>query len=225
LKNKIPIILYWIIALAHLVSIISGNEQLGILTKPLLMIVLGWYFFVATSENRTVSHKLILAGLVFSFSGDVNLMFVNQNEIFFLLGLVSFLITHILYILAFRKDSANDNKPRVLKTKPWIGIPVLLLFALLMYVLFEHIPEEMKIPVVIYSSVITLMVLAAINRHSRVSDYSFFMVLLGAVLFMFSDSIIAINKFYHPFDLANFFIMFLYITAQYLIVKGVLKTD
>lgn len=217
-------IAFWIIGAANMLAQILHIELLNLITKPLLMVVLGAYYFLATKEHRTTAQLLILIGFVFSWSGDVNLMFVKNNENFFLLGLVSFLITHICYILAFRKDSKTGKHPRLLWQKPYTGIPVLLLFAALMYLLFNNIPQEMKIPVVVYASIITLMVLSAINRHDRVSQNSFRLVLTGAALFMISDSLIAINKFYYPFELARFLIMLLYISAQYLIAKGTIQT-
>ena len=50
-------------------------------------------------------------------------------------------------------------------------------------------------------------------------------VFFGAIAFVISDSILAINKFYAPFEKSSFFIMLTYLVAQYLIVVGILKVN
>jgi uncharacterized membrane protein YhhN len=67
------------------------------------------------------------------------------------------------------------------------------------------------------------MLIAAINRYGKVSRLSFILVLAGAVLFVISDSLIALNKFGFPFVFSGVAVMTTYIAAQYLIVTGVLK--
>jgi uncharacterized membrane protein YhhN len=64
------------------------------------------------------------------------------------------------------------------------------------------------------------MLLAAINREKKVNRQSYLLVFAGAVLFVLSDSLIAINRFTQPFELARIAIMSSYITAQYLIAVG-----
>jgi uncharacterized membrane protein YhhN len=45
-------------------------------------------------------------------------------------------------------------------------------------------------------------------------------MMLGALLFVISDSILAINKFYQPFEAAGVLIMLTYGLAQFFIVEG-----
>jgi uncharacterized membrane protein YhhN len=45
----------------------------------------------------------------------------------------------------------------------------------------------------------------------------------GAVLFVLSDSLLAINKFYQPLAFAGTLIMLTYCAAQYFIVMGFIK--
>jgi uncharacterized membrane protein YhhN len=71
--------------------------------------------------------------------------------------------------------------------------------------------------------VLTLMVLNAVFRYGRTSSAGFWFALAGAVLFMISDSLLAINKFMNPLPQASLFIMLTYIAAQYLIVEGILR--
>ena len=78
----------------------------------------------------------------------------------------------------------------------------------------------MRLPVIIYAAVILTMLSGAINRIEKVNRKSYYLVLAGAVLFVISDSSIAINKFSHQFESSGIVIMSTYIVAQYLIVAG-----
>lgn len=217
-----PIIyLYWLVALLHLAGEWLELAPLVIATKPLLMIILGAWYYFATSPARTPTHKMLLAAFAFAWAGDILLM---GSETFFLPGLVAFLITHTLYILAFRKEIISVPGTLLIRKNPLTALPVLLLSAGLLMLLFNAIQPEMKIPVIVYALVITLMVIVAMNRYGKVTAMSFRMVVGGALLFMFSDSLIAVNKFYQSVWHAGFFIMLLYVTGQYLIARGTVKT-
>jgi uncharacterized membrane protein YhhN len=78
----------------------------------------------------------------------------------------------------------------------------------------------MKLPVILYAIIILTMLTAAINRKDKVNKVSFYLVLAGAILFVISDSSIAITKFSHPFKSSVIVIMSTYVVAQYLIVIG-----
>jgi uncharacterized membrane protein YhhN len=67
------------------------------------------------------------------------------------------------------------------------------------------------------------MLAGAINRIDKVKKKSFWLVLAGAILFVISDSAIAINKFSYHFEYSGIVIMSAYIVAQYLIVTGYIE--
>lgn len=82
---------------------------------------------------------------------------------------------------------------------------------------------EMKIPVMVYASVIVVMTITALLRYGYTSIQSFSLVFGGAIMFMISDSLLAVNKFLNPFAYAGFWIMATYCLAQFLIVKGIIN--
>ena len=81
----------------------------------------------------------------------------------------------------------------------------------------------MMIPVIIYTVVILAMLTGAINRLKKVIALSYWLVLSGAILFLISDSALAINKFGHPFPGSSVLIMTTYLLAQYLIITGYIR--
>ena len=93
----------------------------------------------------------------------------------------------------------------------------------MLHILFPGL-GTMKLPVVVYTIIILLMLMAAFNRKNIVRQNSFLLVFFGAALFVISDSCIAVNLFYKLFELARFVIMLTYITAQFLIVYGIIKS-
>ena len=233
--------LYFIIAALEVYSEATQNETLRFFTKPLLMIVLLAFYAQSVAGNWSKLHKFMATSLMFSWLGDVALMFVPKsvedlslmgipkNPNFFLVGLAGFLVAHMLYAIAFSDVSSKTAVP-LLKRKFWVAIPLVLYMVALLYKLVPAISNNPLTkpflgPVLIYSLAIATMVAFALNRFGRVNDKSFALVFGGALLFMLSDSIIAINKFLSPFETAGIFIMVLYIAGQYFIAKGTLQQD
>jgi len=75
----------------------------------------------------------------------------------------------------------------------------------------------------VYSTFIIVMLAGAINRIEKVNHTSYYLVLTGAILFVLSDSAIAVNKFSYNFPYSGTVIMSTYVIAQYLIVTGYIK--
>lgn len=218
-KNTTLVLLYLIISLINLWAGYSHNNTLAFYSKPLLMPILALWFYFQTKDNPSTFRQLILIALFFSWGGDTLLMFVeSKGEHFFLFGLVSFLLTHVLYTTAFFKTVSWKNG--FLWKNKWIIIPFMIFFLGFQNYLLPDVEEAMQIPVAVYGSVIILMVLAALNWNTFLEKKAFQLVFLGALLFMFSDSIIALNKFKSAVPQAHIWIMSLYLLGQYLIVRG-----
>jgi len=147
------------------------------------------------------------------------LMFVSSHgEHFFLMGLGSFLLAHLCYLFAFFKY--RNKIQGWLKRRPLLAAPLILLLIGFQYYLIPDIAKAMQIPVVVYSLVIMMMVLAVLNLGGKISTNIFQVLFAGALLFMFSDMMIAINKFKTPLPYSHILIMLTYLLGQYLIVQG-----
>ena len=81
----------------------------------------------------------------------------------------------------------------------------------------------MRPVILLYALSLMGMSMMALNRRGRVNPSSFRYVFTGSVLFLASDSMIAINKFTAEIPMAGFWIMITYITAQYLIMRGLVQ--
>ena len=136
-----------------------------------------------------------------------------------MVGLSAFLIAQVLYLIAFFSTPGQNI---LFFRRVWLILPVIAYGMGLIWILFDGL-GDMKVPVIVYAVVILTMLTGAINRQEKVSRQSYLLVLSGALLFVLSDSLIAINKFAYEFVLARVAIMITYVTAQYLIAVGCLK--
>ncbi len=217
--NRIALLMFAAIGVIHLVAVTFNLEWPGLLSKPLIMISLMAYYWTGVTNRNT----LFVAAMFFCWLGDVLLMFQQQQELFFIFGLVAFLTGHVLYIFCYRKlrrEGEGLNGPQRIR----FSLPIVLAGTGLVTVLYPHL-GDLKIPVMVYALVITLMALQALFRYGHTSKLSFVLVFCGAISFMLSDSLLAINKFMQPLPLAGLAIMLTYILAQYLIVEGVLNHE
>lgn len=186
-------------------------------TKPLLMVGLMIYF--NNEVPKTVLSKFVNAALFLSLLGDVFLIFSKAQPIFFLLGLASFLLAHLIYI--FLNLNLVDTEDRKLKFR-WHD----LLFGFYGLVIFQQIKPglgDMMIPALLYTIVICIMGITASKRWGKTDKASFWWIMIGAFFFIISDSILAINQFGTPFPQAGFLIMLTYIIAQFMIVRGIVE--
>ena len=99
--------LFVVIAITELCGEFLNSQIIIYCTKPLLMVSLSLYYFFSTKNNFSTFSKIILLGLVFSIGGDTFLMFKGSN--YFIAGLGCFLITHVLYIVAFQNYKLLKN--------------------------------------------------------------------------------------------------------------------
>lgn len=187
--------------------------------KPLIMLSLIGYYLTSVTQRSSS----FVRALFFCWAGDVLLLFKTEGELFFIAGLGAFLIGHVHYIVSYREHQWAETKNQLLTTqKIWFSLPIVVAGTGLIAMLFPTL-GPLKIPVLVYAAVLMLMVMTALFRYGRTTTLSFWMMFGGAVIFMVSDSALAINKFYVAFNYSGPIIMLTYISAQYLIVEGALN--
>lgn len=208
-----------IVSLYLIIELLSISEA-RLVVKPLICIILIGYFVSRTRLYGNFS-KLIFGGLLFSWVGDVALLFGGGGGTFFLMGLLAFLIAHIFYSFAFFRDYRYD--PMASKKYGHLMLFIMAAFTIGFYIFIRPFLNEMKIPVMAYMVIISIMAIMAGYRYQRVNQLSFQLILSGAILFIISDTLLAINKFVEPFVSSGVFIMATYMIAQYLITMGALE--
>jgi uncharacterized membrane protein YhhN len=179
--------------------------------KPLstLLVIAVALLSLTTPAAKPAFTFWVTIGLVLSLGGDVALMFKTNRD--FLIGLVLFLLAHVVYAATF-------TVPNGFHAEDLITGVALLVFGVAVYLYLWPGLGRMKVPVLIYLLVILFMVNRALSTFfgDAFTGAQAWLLSVGAILFMLSDLILAINRFRHPFE-ANRLGLFLYYGGQLLI--------
>ncbi|GGI25778.1 lysoplasmalogenase [Pedobacter mendelii] len=222
MKTKLFASIFALIFIVQLYAETISNIPLRNFSKPLIVITLLIWLYSSTNLKGRF-HKRIFTGLVFGLIGDIFLMLQSGRPSFFMFGLIAFLFCHIFYIRAFildHKSNPNYKNPFFL----WATGA----FAIFCSGLFFYLQPNlgaMQFLVLMYAVIITFMAIMAVNRYGKVNIFSFKLILFGSIFFLFSDSVLAVNKFTQPIPQAGVVIMASYMIAQYLIVYGTIARE
>ena len=218
----------------------TGNKALMFYTKPLLLPMIMLYAYMVIDHRWNSALKFLLLALFFSWIGDVSLMLtpehpldnslmgVPKSKYFFLLGLSSFLINHLFLISIYRKASTGKEGGLFQQNKfsflPFLAYGIVMVSVVVPPVYNNPEKSMATLPVILYAAILLSMAAFAYNRYGFVNTKSFWLVFIGAVLFVFSDSIIALNFLAFPGLILKpgFVIMTTYVAAEFLIAKGIL---
>jgi len=185
-------------------------------------------FFFLSVKNKLNSFCIyVLLALSISAIGDGLLAFTQGDvkSLYYQLGLVFFLLSHIFYAFAFLNAPDKRGKGYLQKNPGWI-IPLLIILIVTVGFLWPDIPGNLRIPIGIYSQVIIYMALAAFNLKNQISTSAFSTLILGTILLIFSDLMIAFIRFkvdqiYIPQP--RLVMVLPYLAGQYFLMIGSLK--
>ena len=207
-------------SLVYLSFLFFGNENTVWFLKPFLLLFL---LLAVCFYERFTTKRVLLMALTLSWIGDIILMFADKGELYFIAGLIAFLLSHISYIILFSKQLKIYLK----KTKIifWVGVTTITFYLIVIMLILLPSLGDLKIPVFVYALTISIMLLFALKGFLNWQKPASICILIGAIIFVASDSILAFDKFYTPLQYSSFLIMVTYLTAQYLIVTGILKLN
>ena len=194
------------LGILHLTALYWDVELLRRLTKLLLIPLL---LLVYISSSNSKPKKAVVLALVFSFFGDALLL--GTSTAFFLSGIAAFLVTQLLYSYALLKSSKIHQLGVLLGTLVfgiYGGVFIHFLFPTL---------GDFTAAIIIYALAICSFGILAFQKFYAYPPKAFGL-LLGAILFILSDSMIAVNQFYVNYNYFTIEIMATYLMAQGLII-------
>ncbi len=206
--QKIYLYIFFIFAIAYIGALPFQPYPGNFVIKEIPDIALAILALTAVIGLRG---KLLFVALLFSAAGGVALELEAGK--YFMFGLVFFLFAHVMYIVTFSRD-LKVQKSRI------PAVVLLVIYGLIMAFVLRPSLGEMALPVYFYLVVITTMGIFAALRASKSK-----LVLYGAISFIVSDSILAINKFLVPVLASDYLVMITYYLAQFLIVYGFVRSD
>ena len=218
MKKTIWITLFLVVLLVNLIAVYSNSESLQFITKPLLMPLLAIYLLLRTNTNNSNLKGWIFLALFFSWAGDIFLLFEERGSNFFLFGLSAFLVAQVFYIVFFH----NIRMREYIRGNALLLLLVIVYYSVLINVLSPYL-GNMKLPVRIYGVVLSFMVMLAMHTMLGKNKKAALWMTMGAILFVVSDSLLAFNKFFSPFNNAGVVTMLTYGLAQLFITEGAIR--
>lgn len=167
----------------------------------------------------TAQRRALLAGLALSWLGDVALLWPQQG---FLPGLVAFLLAHLAYLFAFTRDVrlAARLLPNALYA---------LVAGTILALLWPGVPPGLRAPVAVYVLCLAAMAAQAavvwLVRRGHDDAALARRAAIGGALFVFSDSMLATDRFATPLPLPELWILPAYWAAQWLIASSLAASD
>lgn len=203
------LVAYIVLAVVNVFTRAVDAALLNGVSKALLMPALLAFF---TSCLDGLQHRLVrwvTMALVFSWVGD--LLLIGDGDLFFVAGLLAFLGAQICYIVGFRPYAALGP----LRTRPWLALPYVAYGLLLLALMLPDL-GGLAVPVAIYAGALVTMAVLATGVSPTAA--------LGAILFLISDSLIALTGLTDLLpEAAGTLIMPTYVVGQLLIILGVLQ--
>jgi len=207
----------WILSASGLLSAVlcirgknRGSALQVYIFKPLTTLLIITVALLGAWANPSSYAVLALSAFVFALAGDVFLMLPKDR---FIAGLISFLLAHLLLVVAFVVRGVGFT---------WWLVPLAFLPGVVMYrVLLPHL-GRMKMPVFFYVSVISAMVWMAWEGWLHLGGYGPALAASGAALFLFSDATLAWNRFRGKFRSAETIVLGTYYSSLFLIALSLL---
>jgi uncharacterized membrane protein YhhN len=201
-----------VVGVAHVAARYAGRPALAGLLKAIPIAILAALVAAEPAVVSTRYRWLVFVGLLWSLGGDLWLVFPSG----FVPGLVNFLVAHVLYVVAFAPGAGRDARTAVLL------LPFLVFGGAMLAYLWPHLGKD-RVPVAVYVAVILVMGWRAATRAwvPGTPEPSGTLALAGALLFMTSDGVLAVDRFARRFAAADGVVMTTYYAAQMLIALSV----
>ncbi len=218
-KRKMLLVIFLLVLLMHCLSIQVEMTQLRNTTKIILVPLLMIHLLI--NQSLRVLGYLPLIALLFSWIGDILLL--GDDPSFFLSGMIAFVMTHVCYSFTFLKIKQVTPKDRSYFIFPLLG---LLLFSLLVFFYLKDDLGSYLLPILLYMVFISLMASLAIHTRAnvKIQTLSLYTFIPGALLFVLSDALLAINMFKMQHIVIEVLVMLTYGLAQFFITRGFQKT-
>ena len=181
------------------------------LLKPLTTVLILAAALSVAPASGDGYRQWVLIALALSMLGDICLMF--EGDGWFMGGLGSFLLAHVGFIVAFLKGVSLAWPPA------WTLLPLVYGLGLCAWLLPRA--GALRIPVALYCLVLLGMTLAAALRLQTLGGRPAVLAVAGALLFVVSDSALALRKFAGPYRGAQALILSTYWASIGLIAASV----
>lgn len=215
---NILLIAAFLFAALEALAVQKNQPRWEFIAKPAVMIAL--FFWLWTSTGLKGAPFWFGLGLAFSLVGDM-LLLISPDR-FFLAGLVAFLFVHVAYVIGFNSPLPALSVWGILLAVI-IGVNGVRVMRRILAPLAAHGQSHLRIPIIVYGIVISIMLLSALIKLTDTSwnAGAALLVAAGAFLFYVSDIILAWMKFISPVQYGQIYNMVSYHLGQIALIVGV----
>lgn len=201
----------------HCWFIYTGMGEWRLVSKLVLLPWLILTLRMHDKEKAVHTPKIVYAGLIFSFLGDLAL--TQEGEIMFLQGMLAFIATHICNSIFFIRIHRKSEGGMGVQVAAAMGLVILCAG---IYNVLQDALGTMRIPILVYMAIISTMAVLAtgVLRKQQLKTVALKGLIPGAFLFVSSDALLALNKFSLHQPMIDIAVMLTYGLAQYFLVKG-----
>lgn len=200
-----------------LVKVNFGYCTCRLVSKSLIVILLLTFYLVNKKELSRKKRIFMVTALLFFLAGDILLIFYEVEKLY-MLGMSCFILGKVFYIFRF----SNRRDFDLLRLLPFLILCFFYMVGVL-YLMLNNLNSYFYV-ILVYLFVALTVVIFGLLRKSAVNRKSYYLVLIGILFSIFSDSITGLSSFYHE-DIAYqaYTIMAFYGLSQYFIVLGIVK--
>ena len=193
--------------LADVGMVLTRNQAMRLFTKPIGLAALT-YAAIACNPSVPSQRSWFVAAFALSLAGDVFLLWEDK---LFIPGLVSFLLGHVAFVVGFCARGLSPTN--ALLGSLAVAIALVPVAPKILRAIHGGPDRSMVVPVAIYMVIISAMAITAAGAGPIVA-------VVGAWLFMASDTTLAWNRFVKPDPRLNVVVMVTYFAAQVLLFLG-----
>jgi len=211
------LVLFIIVSLLHLTFCFLKIEKFRKITKCFCM-----FFLLGLLISRYPNFNFVWIGLSFGIVGDFFLLW-PKNKTLFTVGAISFFIGHVFYAIQMCLIANINDVVSILL----IVLSFIFCYAIILIVLYLKLHPKMKeltLPGLAYmAALFTMLIISIIITCKTEYKAEGALMIVGYLLFILSDALLFVSKFFKDFNRKDFYIMSTYIAAQFLITFSIVN--
>ena len=223
MSHRLVLGLFVLASVGNLVGQFVANHVLVMCTKPLIVPLLALCCWILLKKNSISNFRVttLISALAFGAMGDILLMFDGPAA--FLAGLIAFFIGHVFYLVTI---GAPHKEPSGSHFALGVIVPVVLIFIMTMAAQLFKVKGFLGMAVTLYAVTFAFCINACIHNAVIKRQRLYWITVTGYVLFVISDTILAVGKFTEiKIPASGFWVMLTYILAQFLIALSLVLVE
>ncbi|WP_432712287.1 lysoplasmalogenase [Pedobacter sp.] len=213
-KYKAFNLLYLLLFIVQLIAASFSFQIVTYIVTPLSLLSL-LVFLTLKTKLKGRFHRRLFCGLLFTSIGELLFLFHDHSSTY---GWLAIMLAYFCYTRAFYLDFRSAQE--LDKKNARIAIAFFTVLGMGFYVFLRPYLGAIRIPAMAYIFLLSVMLMMSVFRNLRVNRESFTLIFSGALLFLISDCLYAIDHYVQPFPMAGILILAIAMAAKYFLVTG-----